>query len=102
MIFEYFFEEKAKRAKGQSWKNQGGAQIVCASRIPPTQLVLGENLVGAPRAKGLASQRVIVVYFLSQAMHKFWLRGKRLESCLLCTKFISLWHRVIVGSFLVA
>ena len=76
--------------------------MVCASRIPPTQLVLGDHLVGAPRAKGLASQRVIVGYFHSQAMHKFWLRGKRLESCLLCTEFISLWHRVIVGSFLVA
>ena len=64
--------------------------------------MLGENFVGAPRAKRLASQRVIVAYFHSQAMQKFWLRGKGLESCLLCTSFISLWHRVIVGSFLVA
>ena len=64
--------------------------------------MLGDNLFGAPRAKGLASQRVIVAYFLSQAMHKFWLRDKRLESFLLCAKLIFLWHRVIVGSFLVA
>ena len=64
--------------------------------------MLGEKLVGAPRAKGLASQRVIVVHFLLQDMPNVWLRGKGLESCLLCTSFISLWHRVIVGSFLVA
>ena len=76
--------------------------IVCASRIPPTQLVLGENLVGAPRAKGLASQRVIVVYFLSQAMHKFWLRGKRLESCLLCTKLFFLVASCDCGFVVVA